>query len=291
VRAGAAQATRRVSPGGEREETAMDSEAIPSTATTTAPAAPGTPLRMDSVVVFGDSLSDIGKKWTSGWGRVGRVANEMYVSQTGRFSDCRNWTDFMFEAATHMTMIVNTASETIANSKNYTSLSKLSCVDQYPGSFQYANYAEGGACGDTPASKSAMLDTFKDQVDAFEKDCKASGLGLGNTLFIVWFGANDLYTAERTAAEMAQVATQITSTQRQRLAEFVKGWNQATLGADQAKNCVCKFIFVDLCRPLTSVRYTKRLTDAEAKVKKQSRQNPHQGGWAMTAQRASRSAR
>jgi hypothetical protein len=47
------------------------------------------------------------------------------------------------------------------------------------------------------------------------------------------------------------------------LAEFVKGWNEAKLGVGMK----CKFIFVDLCRPLTSVRYTKRLRGAEAKVR------------------------
>jgi hypothetical protein len=174
---------------GEREETAMDSEAIPNpllTEFSTAPVSLGPPLRMDSVVVYGDSLSDIGKKWTTKSGRAARFANQMYVSPTGRFSECRNWTDFMFEAATHLTMIVNRASETIANSKNHISLSKLSIVLQGgPECFLYANYPEGGACGHTPASKSDFLGTFKDQVDAFENDCKASGLPLGHTLFIV----------------------------------------------------------------------------------------------------------
>jgi phospholipase/lecithinase/hemolysin len=255
---------------GEREETAMDSEAIPSTATTTAPAAPGTPLRMDTVVVFGDSLSDIGKKWKTTSGKTAIKTNQMYVSPTGRFSDCRNWTDFMFEAATGATMIADTPTTTIAISERFTSLSYMNPVLNqafHNEAFQYANYAEGGACGDTPASLSADLGTFKEQVDAFQKDYKALQRPLGNTLFIVWFGANDLYTAGRKAAEMPQVATQIASTQRQCLAEFVKGQNQATLGADLAKNCVCKFIFVDLCRPLSSVRYTKLLNVAEAKVK------------------------
>jgi len=215
---------------------------------------------MDTVVVFGDSLSDIGKKWTTKSGRAARLGNEMYVSPTGRFSDCRNWTDFMFEAASGVTMVVGTASGTIANSEKHTSFTKACSA---PGGFQYANYAEGGACGDTPASKGPFLGTCKDQVDAFVNDCKASQLPLGHTLFIIWFGANDLYTAGRNASGMAQVATQLASTQRQRLASFVKDWNQATMGA----NGSCKFIFVDLCRPLTAVRYTKKLQDAEKKVK------------------------
>ena len=236
----------------------MDSAAIPSTVTSTAPTVQ--PLRMDTVVVFGDSLSDIGKKWTTKSGRAARLGNEMYVSPTGRFSDCRNWTDFMFEAATGMTMVVDSASSTYANSEKHMSFTKQSEV---PGAFQYVNYAEGGACGDTPASKGPFLGTCKDQVDAFVSHCRTSRLPLGNTLFIIWFGANDLYTAGRKAVEMSQVAQQLATTQRNRLAAWVKNWNQATIGVDGT----CKFIFVDLCRPLTAVRYTKRLSDAEAKVR------------------------
>jgi hypothetical protein len=225
---------------------------------------------MHTVVVFGDSLSDIGKKWTTKSGRAARAFNEMYVSPTGRFSDCRNWADFMFEAATGLTMIVDTAESTISLSKRHTSFKRENVVladDRKR--FRYANYAEGGACGDKPASKEAFLGTFKDQVDAFENDCKVSQLALGNTLFIIWFGANDLYTAERKAVEMAQVAQQIASTQRQRLALIHKEQNQRGLGSRLAlaADYRCKFIFVDLCRPLTSVRYSMRLQAAEDKVK------------------------
>jgi hypothetical protein len=130
-------------------------------------------------------------------------------------------------------------------------------------SFLYANYAEGGACGDKPASKEAFLGTFKEQVDAFEKDCTTSRVRLGNTLFIIWFGANDLYTANRKAEEMSGVAQEIAVTQRNRLAQWVRSWNITRMG----KAWQSRFIFVDLCRPLTSVRYTKRLQDAEAAVK------------------------
>jgi hypothetical protein len=102
---------------------------------------------MHSVIVFGDSLSDIGKKWKTKSGKMARATNQMYVSPTGRFSDCRNWTDFMFEAATGLSMIVGTAKDTIALSARHTSLSRSSLVinaspeDSDPWYFQYANYA------------------------------------------------------------------------------------------------------------------------------------------------------
>jgi hypothetical protein len=31
--------------------------------------------------------------------------NQMYVSSSGRFSDCRNWTDYMIEAATGKSLV------------------------------------------------------------------------------------------------------------------------------------------------------------------------------------------
>jgi lysophospholipase L1-like esterase len=244
----------------------MDDEAIPYKTTTTA--STGQALkRMNTVVVFGDSLSDIGKKWTTKSGRAARLGNEMYVSPTGRFSDCRNWTDFMYEAATGSTLIVKSASDSIAKSSSHYSLTSKSFNNLENQSFMYANYAEGGACGDTPASKGPFLGTFKDQVDAFEKDCKSLTTALGNTLFIIWFGANDIYTAGRQAAEMAQVAEQIARTQRGRLNLIVRSHNETALGPTKAVNYGCKFIFCDLCRPLTSVRYSLRLKNAEDKVK------------------------
>ena len=164
----------------------------------------------------------------------------------------------MFEAATGVTMVVAKAEDTIALSSRHTSLSVNSRVpDSVQNPFQYANYAEGGACGDTPASKAAFLGTLKDQVDAFESDCRASTRPLGNTLFIIWLGANDLYTAGRRAIEMGQVATQIARTQRDRLNAMV---NQ--------RHGRAKFIFVNLARPLSSVRYTQRLQTAKLELAK-----------------------
>jgi phospholipase/lecithinase/hemolysin len=211
------------------------------------------PMLMDTVVVFGDSLSDIGRKWTTKSGRMARAINEMYVSPNGRFSDCRNWADYMIETATGQAQVTSTADGTIALAQFHIKLSQDSGFTGLDHPFQYANYAEGGACGDTPASKAAFLSTFKDEVDWFEADLRASPrLALGNTLFIVWFGANDLYTAGRKSPEMAQVANAVAKTQRERLREIVR-----TRGGE------ARFVFVNLARALTSVRYTKQLEEAE----------------------------
>lgn len=208
-------------------------------------------MLMNSVIVFGDSLSDIGRKWTTKSGKTAIKTNQMFVSPNGRFSDCRNWTDFMVEAATGRSLVVNSASGTIALSKMHINLSEDSVFD-CNNPFQYANYAEGGACGDTPASKSAFLGTFKGQVDWFEEDLKKTNLTLGNTLFIAWFGANDLYTAERKPEQMHLVAEAVANTQRNRLVRIAAKY-QGT----------ARFVFVNLARALTSVRYTRMLMEAE----------------------------
>ena len=212
------------------------------------------PIQIRTVIVFGDSLSDIGKKVKENMGAYARRAGKMTVSPTGRFSDCRNWTDFMFEAAGGDSLVVDDAGESIKKSEVYTTLTEESWAlgKSDPKSFRYANYAVGGACGDTPHTMTYALGTFKDQVDEFEKDSKKFG-ELGSTLIIIWFGANDLYTAERPPAQMGAVATVIAGDQRARLLEILKKLNVLEY----------RFIFVDLARPLTSVRYQMRLEKAK----------------------------
>jgi len=270
-------------------------------------------LEINTVIVFGDSLSDIGKKWTSGVGRFARFIKQIRVNGSGRFSDCRNWTDHMFEDATGRTMVSYSDSETIKISEKFTSYSTLSVVGLNSGEgllsrdealgpnnappvnesaadylkraeadlakskaakampkssrkrggvleiLQYANYAEGGVCGDTPnLGKRLFLGTFRDQVDAFEKDCKSAKTPLHNTLFIIWFGGNDVYTANRDADKMRTVAIEVARTQRKRLLDIF----------DKHKGngpFECKFIFVDLARPLTMARFQNFLNEAARK--------------------------
>jgi hypothetical protein len=200
-------------------------------------------------------------------GSVAYYFGAMTVSPSGRFSDCRNWTDFMFEEASGLTMVVDDAAGTRELSQRHMTLvgaaeSLLSPHFTSENSFMYVNYAEGGACGDTPFTKAFALGTFKDQVDTFEANCKGipgflkQNYPLGNILFIIWFGANDLYTADRPAEEMGVVANQIANTQRNRLAAIADIYGISAT-----------FIFVDLARPLTSVRYAVLLEKAKYNLK------------------------
>lgn len=163
----------------------------------------------------------------------------------------------MYEEATGASLIVANAESSITNSEKHTTLTSNGNIKLGADSFIYANYAEGGACGDTPNEKARFLGTFEQQVDAFEND-RAALLKTSahfkpgaSTLFIIWFGANDLFTANRPYSEMGQVAVKVASTVRRRL-------NMIAPGA--------KFIFVNLSSPLTSVRYQVRKNAATDKA-------------------------
>lgn len=211
-----------------------------------------------NVIVFGDSLSDIGTKWKTKAGKMAQELKKMYVSPTGRFSDCRNWTDFMYEEATKgQSLIRFTAKESIQCSQQHTTLDSTSVVAAGPDKwFVYANYAEGGACGDTPwsVSKRPFLGTFEDQIKTFKMDVAAvrkKWTGHFNpedpTLFIIWFGANDLFTAKRPYEQMSLVAVTVAKKMREKLRAFAPN---------------SKFIFVNLSQPTSSVRYQTRRKEA-----------------------------
>ena len=209
-----------------------------------------------NVIVFGDSLFDIGVKWTTGMGRFARKIGKMTVNPSGRFSDCRNWTDFMYQEAPGVQLVTGSAKESVAASMIHLRLSKNSkwLNPSIPPNktFLYANYAEGGACRGIPAStmmKNA-LGQFKDQVRKFANDFQTQGLP-GNeklTLFLVWFGANDLYTAGCKPEAMAGVAEKVANKRRSEIVRIVGNTN-------------ARFIFMNLARPEAAVRYQEQLQE------------------------------
>lgn len=218
-------------------------------------------MRYKNVVVFGDSLSDIGIKWTSVIGKIGRMQGEMTVNPTGRFSDCRNWTDYMFEDAAGSSLVRSDAASTISASKLHQRINKdrvlLGGSEQ---AFRYANYAEGGACGGIPSDKIMRyiaLTTFKSQVQRFGGDYKTMNLGTNEPfLFLVWFGANDLYTANAPSTAMGAVAKKVAAKRRAEVATIVGGSP--------------RFVFVNLALPLSSVRYDRLLEGARTAKKEAS---------------------
>lgn len=208
-----------------------------------------------NVIVFGDSLSDIGIKVQGMAGKFAKKAGAMTVNPSGRFSDCRNWTDFMYEEAAGRSLVGSSASETKTASRAHQSLSGVSNIGSGNKAFRYANYAEGGACGGIPAislSKPA-LGTFKDQVKKYTSDYRALNQP-GLTLFLVWFGANDLYTAGCKPGAMSGVAEKVANKRRHEISRLVGALN-------------ARFIFMNLARPEASVRYQEELVNRKGTKK------------------------
>jgi len=215
-------------------------------------------MQFRNVVVFGDSLSDIGIMAKTGMGKFAKKIGQMTVNPTGRYSDCRNWTDHMYEAATGRSLVAGDVAATISASKQHQSYSAVSKCDAGADSanwFRYANYAMGGACGGTPyaTSKRIALSTMKDEVTAFKKDFGKGINGKGERfLFIVWFGANDLYTAGLPPTQMGSVAIKIASKRRNEIAALV--------GPQYAK-----FVFANLGMPLSAARYQEKFDRQQQK--------------------------
>lgn len=214
--------------------------------------------RFRNVVIFGDSLSDIGKMASSGLGKVVKAFGALTVNPTGRFSDCRNWTDHMYEAATGDSLVKGDAKSSISASKIHQTFN-AGCRWGATGNdkwFRYANYAVGGATGGIPYSraKRIALTTMKEEVQAFRSDHAKVQCSGEPFLFFVWFGANDLYTAGCPANLMGDVAEKIARKRRSEIAAIVGALN-------------AKFIFVNLGLPLSAARYQLVFDRRQAKNK------------------------
>lgn len=85
-----------------------------------------------NLVILGDSMSDIGNKWTWPTGELGRFFGAMRVNETGRFSDGKNWTDFFVEWATGETVMWGSRDLTIRVSTLHRSLSADSVMGVNP---------------------------------------------------------------------------------------------------------------------------------------------------------------
>ncbi|WP_280395831.1 hypothetical protein, partial [Nocardia brasiliensis] len=55
------------------------------------------PTAVQNLIVLGDSLSDVGNKREAPTGLFARALKAMRTNEIGRFSDGKNWTDFLVE--------------------------------------------------------------------------------------------------------------------------------------------------------------------------------------------------
>ncbi|MEN9579016.1 MAG: hypothetical protein RJA70_2025 [Pseudomonadota bacterium] len=196
------------------------------------------PTKLDRLVVFGDSMSDIGNKRESGMGRIARMLGAMRTNEVGRFSDSRNWVDFIWEWAGGATLLDTDAQTSRAQTLKHRSLNQWSRYGTPPAcGFSYANYSEGGAMG--ASDRFGMgLGTFKAQQKAFLEHWKMHRTN-GHTLFLVWFGLNDLVTNGRNKEKMKSVAVEMCT-----LCEDIYN-----------KDPNSHFIFANIPNPQGAVRY------------------------------------
>jgi phospholipase/lecithinase/hemolysin len=201
--------------------------------------------KLDRLVVFGDSMSDIGNKRVSGMGRIARMIGAMRTNEVGRFSDSKNWTDFIWEWAGGATLLNTDAATSRELTAKHRTLNQFSRYGTPPScGFSYANYAEGGAMGASDRSGTG-LGTFKEQQAAFLDHLKMLRTS-GNTLFLIWFGLNDLVTNGRDKEKMKAVAVEMCT-----LCEAIV-----------KKDANSHFIFANIPNPQGAVRYMgKELTE------------------------------
>jgi phospholipase/lecithinase/hemolysin len=196
-----------------------------------------TTTKIHNLIVFGDSMSDIGNKRGEMSGLVARVLGLMRTNDVGRFSDSKNWTDFLWEWAGGSPLVHKSQDQSNRDSASHRSLS-LDAASP----FYYVNYAAGGAMGasDRPATG---LGTFKEQVALYRAERKKHGLHDGATLHILWFGLNDLVTNRRPPTEMDAVVDEMGARMGDITGDF---------GAREEH-----FLVIELPTPAGSIRFMK----------------------------------
>lgn len=161
------------------------------------------------LIVFGDSLSDIGVKRKTVAGQFAALFGLMRTNQVNRFSDNRNWTDFIWEWAGGQPLItVDKPTSEAAATPHLRWSQNSNRASRTDNPLFYVNYAEGGAMGGSDRW-GAGLGTFREQFDRYRADLRAYGPTPGNGLYLIWFGLNDLVTNGRDPADMKAVAQQM----------------------------------------------------------------------------------
>lgn len=199
--------------------------------------------KIDNLIIFGDSLSDIGNKRSTVEGVFARMFGLMRTNDVGRFSDSKNWTDFIWEWSGGTSMFQKNASTTRKITELHLSLNNK-IKNNTP--FSYANYAEGGAMGASDRSK-VGLGTFKEQKELFLKDAKKLNINDQTNVFLIWFGLNDLVTNGRNENKMGPVADEICDSCDQLLKEFPNSY----------------FFVANIPNPQTAVRYVGKTEEKD----------------------------
>ncbi|MEV6770411.1 SGNH/GDSL hydrolase family protein [Nocardia sp. NPDC051030] len=235
------------------------------------------PIAIQNLIILGDSLSDIGIKREAPTGLFARAAGFMRTNEVGRYSDGKNWTDFLVEWMGGESLIREDKKQTERATAVHRELSKESLIlstnvgGQLP--VRYSNYAEGGAIAASDwKPKAGALTYLKSQVARYVDERRAMGNHYtGDTLHIVWIGLNDIVTAQR--PEGMELGPQAAATH-----EPVDVPDQSTAGTgitpltQEIKREINRiadvfgpqhehFILVDLPAPGVSIRFQEKIAD------------------------------
>ncbi|MVU81084.1 hypothetical protein GPX89_28035 [Nocardia sp. ET3-3] len=239
------------------------------------------PVPIQNLVILGDSLSDIGIKRETPAGMFARAAGMMRTNEIGRYSDGKNWVDFLVEWAGSEPLVRASRAETEAATAPYRSLTERSLLlgtDATPlRPLLFADYAEGGAIATSDwKPKAGALGYIKDQVTSYIEARKAlRDWYTGDTLHIVWIGLNDIVTAERPEgllmeprAVSAGGVYQVPSSKKDKpgtgitpMAEEVNEQLNRIADAFPATRNHEHFILVDLPDPGVAVRFQDKIAD------------------------------
>ncbi len=169
-------------------------------------------IPLANLVVFGDSLSDIGIMNKTFLGGFAKAIGQMTTNETGRYSDGRNWTDYIYQWVGTENLVGLDVETTKKKSTVFQSLTENSkipfsnSVEKGPLVY-YANYAKGGAvAASDKLAKGGTLSYLTAQCDQYLAQRKKLGTKFtGATLHVIWIGLNDIVTAERADTEGPEV--------------------------------------------------------------------------------------
>ncbi|MEC3916514.1 SGNH/GDSL hydrolase family protein [Nocardia sp. CDC160] len=241
------------------------------------------PTAIQNLVILGDSLSDIGIKREAPAGMFARAAGMMRTNEVGRYSDGKNWTDFLVEWIGGQPLIRANKKETEDATAPHRKLTTDSLVlgttvNALPFPVRYANYAEGGAvAADDTADKGGALGHLRAQVEkyiaarrAMQADPPPAARGLaqdqypGPTLHIIWIGLNDLVTAARPVPDST---TEKPGTGIGPMIRDIRSLVNLIPNSLPTNPALEHFLLIDLPSPMVSVRYQDKAIDkGEASV-------------------------
>lgn len=166
------------------------------------------------IVIMGDSLSDPGNKQHTLSGIVARASHKARINKAGRFSDGKNWTDFIWEWAGGNSLIQGNAGKSQELTKKHLSLKDSKDGNNHT-NFSYVNYAVGGAVIEESKNlvRKLGLTTIDEQKDKYFTELYEEYTRTNNapddTLHIIWAGLNDSVTDGKDPAEMKGLVDKI----------------------------------------------------------------------------------